>query len=78
MSDLSTLRGRVAVVTGGGRGIGEAISRELAARGGAVAITYRTREADARALESAILNSGGRAWTGPCELADDESETSKD
>jgi len=73
MNDPRSLEGRVAVVTGGGRGIGEAISRELAARGAAVALTYRSREAEARAVEHDICAAGGRAWTGLCELGDDDS-----
>ena len=73
MNDTRSLEGRVAVVTGGSRGIGEAISRELAARGAAVALTYRSREAEARAVEHDIRAAGGRAWTGSCELGDDGS-----
>ncbi|MGE0448065.1 MAG: 3-oxoacyl-ACP reductase family protein [Vicinamibacterales bacterium] len=73
MQDPLSLRGRVAVVTGGGRGIGEAIVRELSSRGAAVAFTYRKSETAARALVDAIDRSGARAWTGPCELADDQS-----
>jgi 3-oxoacyl-[acyl-carrier protein] reductase len=75
MNDPLSLQGRVAVVTGGSRGIGEAISRQLASRGAAVAFTYRSREAEARALEDDIRAAGGRAWTGPCELGEDESVT---
>ena len=73
MNDTLSLGGRVAVITGGGRGIGEAISRELAKRGAAVAFTYRSREAEARAVEQDIIDAGGRAWTGPCYLQDDDS-----
>src|SRR6188474_2360040 len=73
MNDTLSLGGRVAVITGGGRGIGEAISRELAKRGAAVAFTYRSREAEARAVEQDIIGAGGRAWTGPCHLQDDDS-----
>jgi acetoacetyl-CoA reductase/3-oxoacyl-[acyl-carrier protein] reductase len=49
---------RVALVTGGSRGIGRAIASTLASRGFAVALTYATHEQDAREVAAA---SGGRA-----------------
>ena len=58
MDDLS---GRVAVITGGGRGIGRAISLRLAGAGAAVAIGYRRDEAAARGTCAEIVASGGRA-----------------
>jgi 3-oxoacyl-[acyl-carrier protein] reductase len=74
-TDARSLNGRVAVVTGGASGIGEAICRELAARGAAVAFTYRQHEDAARELEQSIRIEGGRAWAGSCELAEEQSIT---
>lgn len=70
VSELS-LAGRVAVVTGGSRGIGRGISEMLAARGAAVAVMYRERETPARELVAAIVQDGGRAWAGQCDVADE-------
>ena len=56
-----SLRGRVALVTGGGRGIGRAISQALAADGAGVAINYRRDEHAARETLQAIVERGGSA-----------------
>ncbi|WP_110670480.1 SDR family NAD(P)-dependent oxidoreductase [Salinicola halophilus] len=52
------LEGRVAVVTGGGTGIGYAIARGLAEAGARVVVTYRSHQPDAAALEALTPSSG--------------------
>ena len=53
-----SLRGRIALVTGGSRGIGAAISRALAEAGAAVAINYRERTDEAKKLAEDLRKTG--------------------
>jgi 3-oxoacyl-[acyl-carrier protein] reductase len=57
----TTLQNKIALVTGGGRGIGKAISLALAAAGCDVAVNFVKREAEARATAKAIEAQGRRA-----------------
>jgi len=65
-----TLAGQVALVTGGSRGIGAAICRTLAADGAAVAVNYRSSEAEAKAVVADIEAAGGRAVAVGGDVAD--------
>jgi NAD(P)-dependent dehydrogenase (short-subunit alcohol dehydrogenase family) len=58
---MNDLHGRVALVSGGSRGIGAAICRALAAAGAVVAVNYRNEETAALAVCRSIEASGGRA-----------------
>jgi NAD(P)-dependent dehydrogenase (short-subunit alcohol dehydrogenase family) len=64
------LAGRGAVVTGGGRGIGEAVARALAGAGAAVVVGARGVEEIER-VAAAIAERGGKAWAIRCDVADD-------
>ena len=66
----AALAGRVAIVTGAGRGIGRAIAIALAAEGAAVAVAARTR-AEIAAVAAAIHDAGGRALAVPTDVTRD-------
>jgi 3-oxoacyl-[acyl-carrier protein] reductase len=58
---MKKLKGKVAVVTGGSKGIGAAIARALAAEGASVVVNYASDKAGANTVVSAITAAGGKA-----------------
>jgi NAD(P)-dependent dehydrogenase (short-subunit alcohol dehydrogenase family) len=67
--DLFSLDGRVAIVTGSGRGLGKAIARGLAGAGAQVVICCRTA-AEAEESAAEIAEAGGSAVATPVDTAD--------
>ncbi|MDN5696911.1 MAG: 3-oxoacyl-[acyl-carrier-protein] reductase [Rubrobacter sp.] len=65
--------GKVAVVTGGGRGIGRAIARKLGAEGAKVAVSYRSNDEAARETARLVGEAGGE-----CELFKGDISESED
>ena len=72
MTDEQPLKGKVAVITGAGRGIGQAIAIGYARAGAAVCCTARTESQLAGTVER-IEASGGRALAVSCDVTDVES-----
>ena len=66
----NNLTGKVALVTGGSRGIGRAIARRLAADGATVAITYKANKQSADETVSAIEETGRTAFALQADLLD--------
>lgn len=63
------LKGKVALINGGSRGIGEAIAKEFARRGATVIVSSRKQEA-VEAVAAAIEADGGKATGMACHIGD--------
>ena len=66
------LAGMTAVITGGGRGIGAAIARTLAAEGAAIVVAARNLDS-VKAVADSIERSGGKARAVRCDVIDPSS-----
>ncbi|WP_166263502.1 3-oxoacyl-ACP reductase family protein [Marinobacter caseinilyticus] len=67
---MDDLKGKVAIVTGGSRGIGREIALQLASRGADVAINYRSRQSEADSTTKEIEGLGVRALSIQADLSD--------
>ena len=70
MAEASELAGKVALVTGGARNIGRAISCALAAGGAAVMVNARNSREDAEQTVAQIVSAGGRAALHMADVTD--------
>ena len=64
---MSDLTGKVAVVTGGGGGIGSAICRRLAEAGAQIVITYNSDQGKARAVANSLSGANHLIMPGPVD-----------
>jgi NAD(P)-dependent dehydrogenase (short-subunit alcohol dehydrogenase family) len=71
-NDFRPLDGRIALVTGGSRGIGAGISRKLASWGATLAINYVDRAGPAKALAEELREQGTKVSLHRADLADPE------
>lgn len=67
---MARLAGKIAVVTGGGRGIGRAVAIRLAEEGAAVAINYRSDRKSATAVVDELTDHGHRAVAIQADVSD--------
>ncbi|MGP0088736.1 MAG: SDR family NAD(P)-dependent oxidoreductase [Xanthobacteraceae bacterium] len=70
VTDSKSLSGKVALITGGSRGIGAAIARRFAAAGSQVAIGHQARSDAAASLAAEITGAGGQCLTVQGDITD--------
>ncbi|MEW6287854.1 MAG: 3-oxoacyl-[acyl-carrier-protein] reductase [Chloroflexota bacterium] len=70
MPETLSLENRVAVVTGGSRGIGRAVALEFAARGAAVVVNYNKSPEAAEEVVKKIQEAGGKAAAFQADVSD--------
>ena len=64
--------GKIALVTGAGKGIGAACAKKLAAMGHTVIINYNGSKAAAEAVAEEIIAAGGKAYPMQCDISNPE------
>lgn len=69
---MSTAAARVAIVTGGSRGIGRQVVDRLAADGYAVVVNYASNDAEGRAAAGEVVGKGGQALAVRADVSDTE------
>ena len=75
---LFDLAGRVAIVTGGSRGIGRAIALELAREGVNVAVNYRRHDGEANEAVAAVRGLGREGLAVKADVASFITSTSRE
>lgn len=69
VANTTPLADRVAVVTGGSRGIGRAIALELAQRGASIIVNYNSKSEAADAVVAEIVKAGSKAFAVQADVA---------
>ena len=70
MTSPRPLHGRTAIVTGGAKGIGRAITLELGRQGASVAVCYRSEGGHAQDIIAALTELGTAGFAASCDVSD--------